>query len=115
MARQRLCKVCSKWHDLDEAWPSRCWPTHQDKRSSLSSPMIIADSMDPVQSMADGKTYTSKAALRATYHPSGNADGKRYVEVGNDMPMKLKPKERPKRADIKASVARAFSKVGLGA
>lgn len=87
-------------------------------RSELSAPMLVGDTIEPTQSMADGRFYTSKAALRNTYKPSGNPDGKRYVEVGND-PSVTAPKPfkrpKPKRADIRAAVGRAFSQAGLGA
>lgn len=53
-------------------------------RSPLPCPMIISDSIDPTESMADGKTYTSKTALRRTYRPDGNPQGREYVELGND-------------------------------
>lgn len=68
--------------------------------------------MPAVQSMLDGKMYDSKAALRATYKAAG------VTEVGNDPAiMSPKPfkKPRPKRSEIKASVAKAFSQAGLGA
>lgn len=86
------------------------------KRSILGAPMIASDEMAPTQSMADGKVYTSKAALRATYLPSGNPEGARYTEVGNDPAMfRPRPKPKPDRKAIKAAVGRAFSKAGLGA
>jgi hypothetical protein len=114
---QRLCKYCGDFHDI-EAWPHNCMPEANWARSDLPAPRFIADSMPPTQSMVDGKFYTSKAALRATYKPSGNKDGKRYVEVGND-PSILNPKPfqkpRPKREEIKAAIGKAFSRVGLGA
>ncbi|GAB6854048.1 hypothetical protein [Asaia astilbis] len=53
-------------------------------RSDLPCPMIISDTIDPTESMADGNTYTSKTALRRTYRPDGNPQGREYVEVGND-------------------------------
>lgn len=86
-------------------------------RSRLAGPMIISDTIDPTQSMADGRHYTSKSRLRATYRPDGNPDGKRYGEVGNDVPMAPPPPPhtRVKRPEIKATVARALSKAGLGA
>jgi hypothetical protein len=79
-------------------------------RSIHGCPMIIADSMAPVQSMLDGKLYDSKAALRATYRAAG------VTEVGND-PAMLRPKPKPKtdRQAVKAAVGRAFSRAGLGA
>lgn len=53
-------------------------------RSDLPCPMLITDTIDPVQSMADGNYYTSKQALRRTYRADGNPQGIEYVEVGND-------------------------------
>lgn len=55
-------------------------------RSHLPAPRIVSDSIE-VQSMLDGKTYTSKAGLRQTYRAAG------VEEVGNE-PM------RPSRTDI---------------
>ena len=78
-------------------------------------PRVIADEMAPTQSMLDGKYYTSKAALRQTYIPSGNAEGARFVEVGND-PSMLRPRRKstPDRSAIKASVGKAFARAGFG-
>lgn len=75
-------------------------------------PMLALDTMEPVQSMLDGKMYDSKAALRATYRAAG------VTEVGNDPSiMNPKPFEKPKpdRKKIKEAVGRAFSQAGLGA
>ena len=75
-------------------------------------PMLALDTMEPVQSMLDGKMYDSKAALRATYKAAG------VTEVGNDPSiMDPKPFEKPKpdRKKIKEAVGRAFSQAGLGA
>ena len=80
--------------------------------------MLIGDTIEPTQSMVDGQFYTSKAAIRATYKPSGNKEGVRYAEVGNDPSiMNPKPFKKPKpdRKAIKAAVGKAFSKAGLGA
>lgn len=70
--------------------PQRAAPA----RSFLPCPHIIGDVMEPVQSMLDGKYYTSKSALRATYKKAG------CVEVGND-PQRLKPRNRKKKPDLK--------------
>lgn len=87
--------------------PERNW-----NRSDLPGPMVIRDTMDPVQSMLDGKMYDSKANLRATYRAAG------VTEVGND-PSIVNPKPfkkpRPDRQAIKAAVGKAFSQAGLGA
>lgn len=115
--RERFCRVCGGWHN-PEAWPHNCMPERNHAASSLPAPMLISDSMEPVQSMVDGKYYTSKAALRATYLPSGNKEGKRYVELGNDSSVtNPKPfkKPAPDRKAVKAAVRKAASQAGLGA
>lgn len=95
-----------------EEYHSAAYQAKRHAVSDLPSPMIIADHMEPVKSMLDGKTYDSKAALRATYKAAG------VVEVGNDSSItEPKPfrKPKPDRKAIKASVHKAFSKAGFGA
>lgn len=77
-------------------------------RSDLPCPRLSLDTMEPLVSAADGKTYTSKAAMRASYLPSGNPEGVRFEEIGND-PARLKPMQKPKtdRRAIKDAVQRA--------
>ncbi len=108
----RHCRKCGDWHDLSEPWPVACTPD-PPKRSGLAGPACISDTMEQgVQSMLDGKIYSSKSALRATYRQAG------VTECGNDPAiMNPKPFVRPKpdRAAIKAAVRRAASRVGLGA
>lgn len=67
--------------------------------------MIIRDDMPPIQSMASGKTYDSKSAIRAEYKARG------LVEVGNDMP-DVKQPERPKIT--KEEIGAAIQKVREG-
>lgn len=75
----------------------------EPQRSDLPIPFVASDTMDPVQSMLDGRMYTSKAALRATYKAAG------VVEVGND-PARLRPKPKPTpdRAAIRQSIKKAM-------
>jgi hypothetical protein len=56
-------------------------------RSDLSAPHIIGDACEVV-SQADGQTYTSKAALRASYRAKG------VIEVGNDSSLYRDPTTR---------------------
>jgi hypothetical protein len=78
-------------------------------RSSYASPSVISDTMAPVQSMLDGRLYESKSALRATYRSAG------MTEVGNDPAiLRPRPRTKPDRRAIKAAIARAFSRAGLG-
>jgi len=80
-------------------------------RSHLPTPVIHGDNIE-LKSMADGKVYTSKAALRASYLPSGNPQGERYIEVGNEE-MKPPPPPKPDRKGIRASVSKALSRAGI--
>lgn len=81
----------------------------EPKRSHLSAPMINSDTMSEVQSMHDGKFYTSKSALRATYRAAG------LEEVGND-PARLRPRKRPKidRRAIRTTVEKAAARFNRG-
>lgn len=76
-----------------------------DRRSDLPCPHIMSDQIE-VRSMVDGKTYTSKAALRQSYRAGG------YVEVGNEE-MKAPPKPAPDRKGISEAVGKAFARVGI--
>lgn len=53
-------------------------------RSSFPCPRIVSDTVEPIQSMADGKFYTSLSALRRTYRADSNPQGEEYIEVGNE-------------------------------
>lgn len=77
-------------------------------RGAHPAPRVIADTMDPVRSMLDGRYYDSKSTLRRTYREGG------VIEVGNDVPTKQPPKKHD-RQGVKAAVHRAFSQVGFGA
>lgn len=105
---ERFCKVCRGWHDLDQPWPHNCLP-EVPQRSDLPAPMVITDTMAPVQSMATGKMYDSKAGIRAEYKALG------MVEVGND-PQRFARKEKPKidRQAIKDTVLKAAARVERG-
>lgn len=61
--RQRLCKVCGGWHEL-ENWPRECVREAPPARSHLAAPMIIRDDLGPngLLNHADNRIYTSKSA-----------------------------------------------------
>lgn len=84
-----------------------------DARSDLACPQIMSDRFDkPVQNMIDGKFYESKAALRATYKPSGNAEGKEYMELGHDpVPEHKHVRDKKKALD---TIARAEADIASG-
>jgi hypothetical protein len=102
--------VTYAWFDLgDGRQVYRKVPGPARNRSALPAPMLNLDTMDPVQSMVDGKLYTSKSALRDSYRHAG------VVEVGND-PARLKKPSKPKpdRKGIKDAVERAKARHARG-
>jgi hypothetical protein len=78
--------------------------------SDLPRPMVISDSIEPCVSMADGRQYSSKAALRATYRPSGNPTGESFTEIGNE---KLPTPVRKEPIGVRESIQRAKEKLGI--
>ncbi|WP_181763427.1 hypothetical protein [Mesorhizobium sp. B2-4-15] len=83
--------------------------TTRPKRAALPAPMINSDTMSETQSMLDGKYYTSKSALRATYRVAG------VEEVGND-PARLRRRKKPKvdRKAIKDTLHKAAARFNRG-
>lgn len=89
-------------------------PKPRGERSHLPSPMVVCDTLDqPTQSMADGKYYTSKSAMRATYRPSGNPQGNSYIEVGNEV-QKQTPYAPIDGAKIDQSLQKALARYQAG-
>lgn len=89
-----------RWYTLDNGRQVyRAVPKPIATRSSLPCPHLVLDTIEPTISQADGKEYTSKSALRATYRADGNPQGVNYIEVGNE---DITKRELPKRDDAKA-------------
>lgn len=58
---------------------------YSSKRAvGLSIPMMIRDFDEPVQSMADGKYYSSKRSLALSHKAANNPSGQDFVELGNE-------------------------------
>lgn len=84
-----------------------------DSRSHLSCPMIVRDFDKPVQSMANGRWYTSKRDLEATFRSSGNPQGKDYDCVGDTpLPTFMRPKKDRKAQ--REAIERAINDVASG-
>lgn len=75
-----------------------------------------SDEQEPLMSMADGKMYTSKKAMRDSYKPSGNPQGASFVEIGDDQSYKTKAQANRKPADsvIADAVDRAYADLNNG-
>ena len=75
-------------------------------RSDLPCPMLIGGFAEPVQSAADGKWYSSPAALSRSHRASGNPHGIDFIELGNEsMPwVEHKTGGTELRNDVRAAV-----------
>ena len=99
------CKICGDMHDVYN-WPGNHMQEQYDLQSELGAPYFISDNLEGlgglngIQSMADGKFYTSKAKLRAEYRARG------LTEMGNSKPAPFK-KPKPDRKAIRDAVKRA--------
>src|SRR5687768_18495563 len=86
----------TNYHLIDWSKPLAFEPRQRaiGPRSSLPFPMVLSDTMDPVQSQLDGRYYDSKSRLRATYKDAG------VIEIGTDAARFKKPKKkRPDRSE----------------
>jgi hypothetical protein len=84
----------SRFRKVREHMPSQ--------RSDLPSPLVLRDTFDePVQSMADGKFYTSKRGLSASHRAGG------FIELGNEeLPtVEHVTDEKTLRDDIRSAMA----------
>ena len=80
-----------------------CVPDRAAALSDFPAPRLISDNLDYVQSMLDGKHYSSRSKLRSTYRAAG------VEEVGNS-PMKKQERPPSDRAGIRNELRRTFSK-----
>lgn len=75
-----------------------------------------SDDQEPLQSMADGKFYTSKAKMRESYKAANNPRGEEYTEVGND-PNFITPSHKPlvtKKEEFLEAVEKAEAAIARG-
>lgn len=79
------------------------------QRSDFACPMVVTDSMPPVQSMTNGQMYDSKSAIRSEYRRAG------VIEVGND-PARLRTRKPPKidRQAVKDTIDHATARFNRG-
>jgi hypothetical protein len=99
---RRHCRVCAEWHSLDEPWPLPCREHFRHHNIDWSpAPGIIRDGLDDMQSMVDGKRYTSKRGYYASLKAHGN------LEI-DDRP-RMRDANRPQqKSDVALDVKRAW-------
>lgn len=103
-----------RWYKLENGREVYRFPPKPiETRSDLAFPMLRLDTIEPIQSQADGKMYDSLSALRKTYRADGNPQGINYLEVGNENTTTYSP---PKRDDAKAieAIERAEADIAAG-
>ncbi len=103
----RMCPDCGEAHRLDD-WPDN----HRRPDEVLTAPNVIRDDMPPIQGQHDGKIYDSKRAIRASYLPSGNAEGKYFTEIGNEK--QVRKRTKPPKDKIHAAVQKAAADLNNG-
>lgn len=88
-------------------------PRHQSKRANFPLPMMVRSFAEPVQSMADGKWYSSPSDLQRSYKAANNPAGVDYIELGND---DFKPQDAPEqtRAELRDEIKQAIAMVDQG-
>lgn len=105
--RYKVCQSCGDMHDVHD-WPAN----HAKPGELLAAPQVIRDEMPMIQGQHDGKMYDSKRAIRASYQPSGNAEGKYFTEIGNEVQKRVVPK--PDKKAIRQSIEKATAQVRNG-
>lgn len=81
MSRQRHCRVCRGWHNVDDAWPYECRAHYKPRAArsdTIPTPMLALDTMDPLWHPSTGEYLDSKSAFRAVTKERGGE------EVGNE-------------------------------
>lgn len=101
-----------RWFDIGGRKVFRRVREREDRRSELPTPMLIRDFAEPVQSMANGKWYTSKRGLAASHKASGNPHGQDFIELGNEE-MKFVEHE-PSEQDVRDGIRSAIEDVKNG-
>lgn len=102
------CKICGGDHPQDRI-PGNCLPEPNWNESDLPvCRSFISDNLESigglngVQSMADGRWYTSKAKMRADYRARG------LTEMGTEKPhLKSRPTPKVDKAKIRDDIRRA--------
>lgn len=75
-------------------------------RSGLSTPMLVKSFPEPVQSMADGRFYSTPRELERTYRADGNPRGEEFIPLGNETvkDRKYVPDAAERRNDLRQAM-----------
>lgn len=73
------------WHDAgDGRQVYRKVRERRGEQPSFPRPMLLKPFDEPVQSMADGRFYSSKTALSRSYRAAHNPRGEDFTELGHE-------------------------------
>ncbi|UIJ43788.1 zinc ribbon domain-containing protein [Sphingomonas cannabina] len=104
--------ACDSGHRFERAVPLarfdevQACPCGSAAHRLVSAPRVISDYIEPIRG-PDGKIHDSMRSYRRSLEPSGNPQGERYIEIGNEELKPQTPKfDRQQRVDdIKAAIA----------
>lgn len=86
-----------------------------ERAAAPVAPMVISDTQAALASMTDGRVYDSKSELRKEYRRAGVEEvGTEKVQPRRDW-IDERAKRKKQRAEIKASLHKAHSRMGFGA
>ena len=102
MARSRHCDVCSKWHDVEQPWPSACIKHFKRLGESNRRSANVMSDIEPYKNVVDGKVIGGRKQHR-DFLKSRN-----LVEVGNE---KIE-KQYEAPPDLKQDIQGAIQEVG---
>jgi len=98
MARSRHCDACGEWHDLNEAWPRKCY-SHFKRfdESNTKSSQVMGD-IQPYKNVVDGKVIGGRKQHRDFLRSRG------LVEVGNESVTQKYVEPPPVAHDLKRAL-----------
>lgn len=90
--------------------------TYDDRNPAPRPRINTSDEQPALMSYADGKMYTSKAAMRESYKPGGNPQGATFVEIGDDQSYKQQAQanRKPDENLIREATERAYADLSAG-
>ena len=100
---QRWCRVCEKWHALEEPWPVACYGHFNRKEKSKGDGVQVIKDIEPYRNVIDKGVIGGRRQHRDFLRAHG------CVEVGNEKPH-LNPRKMPDVPGLREAAERAWSR-----